>query len=260
MDKLADLESFLSQVDEINEIVSGLNSTEKDVVDKYMKKSDHLIRKDVDVTDKIVTKTGFNRTFINKGGDSSQMEPAAFGMPQVPEGTSQEGFLKIMEHDAKERWARKQEARKKADELKVKGNEQFGLKNFEKALEFYTQAINTLRDNTVIYTNRAQVYIQLQKYEEAIEDCEWSMRVDEKFIKAYIHKGRALTYLKRFDEALVEFNKAKDCESASESDKRIIEGRFIGMDDRFYLFALFKELYIKLVKTYKYGLNILRFS
>jgi hypothetical protein len=31
-------------------------------------------------------------------------------------------------------------------------------------------------------------------------------------------------------------------------------------DDLFYLFALFKALDIKLVKTSKYGLNILRFS
>lgn len=219
-----DLDSFLSKVDAINEVVTGLNSTDKDVVDQYMKKSDQLIDKNVDVTDKITTRTGFNQTFINKGSDEAG--PTMLGMPPVPEGTGQEGFLKIMEQDAKDRYARKQEARKKADALKLKGNEQFGLKNFDKALEYYTEAINTLKDNTVIYTNRAQVYILLQRYQEAIEDCEWSLRVNEKFIKAYIHKGRALTYLKKFDEALAEFERAKECDTASESDKRIVDGKF----------------------------------
>ena len=34
---------------------------------------------------------------------------------------------------------------------------------------------------------------------------------------------------------------------------------FVHRDDHFYLFDLFKALYIKLVKTSKYGRNILRF-
>lgn len=220
-----DLDSFLSKVDAINEVITGLNSTDKDVVDQYMHKSDQLIDKNVDVTDEITTRTGFNKTFINKSSDEAG--PAMLGMPSVAEGTGQEGFLKIMEQDAKDRFVRKQEARKKADVLKLKGNEQFGLKNFDKALEYYTDAINTLKDNTVIYTNRAQVYIQLQRYQEAIEDCDWSLRVNEKFIKAYIHKGRALTYLKRFDEALAEFERAKECDTASESDKRVVDGKLL---------------------------------
>ena len=85
--------------------------------------------------------------------------------------------MRVMEQDAKERHDRKQAAKQKANEIKVKGNEQFFLKNYEKALEFYTEAINVLRDNTVIYTNRAQCYIMMKRYEEAIEDCNWAMRV-----------------------------------------------------------------------------------
>jgi tetratricopeptide (TPR) repeat protein len=92
-----------------------------------------------------------------------------------------------------------------------------------------------------LYTNRAQVYIKIKKYQEAINDCDWSVRVSyfyskwlcyfifvclllfltkqckETWIKGYIHKGRALTYLKKFDEALTQFNKAKELEPTNKA-------------------------------------------
>ena len=35
------------------------------------------------------------------------------------------------------------------------------------------------------------------------------VKIDENCVKAFIHKGRALTYLKKFDDAINEFEKAK---------------------------------------------------
>lgn len=42
---------------------------------------------------------------------------------------------------------------------------------------YYWQALREVKDNTVLYTNRAQTYIKLGKYPEAILDCEWAIRV-----------------------------------------------------------------------------------
>ncbi len=198
----ADLEEFLAKVDQIESIVKGLNSSDEKVVKESFLKSDKLVDENFDKTENIITKTGFNKTFINK----SQTDPVK---PLDQGATDQESFMKILEQDANERHARKQKAIKEATDLKLKGNEQFKIKAYEKAVEFYSEAIRVLKDNTVIYTNRAQCYIHLNQYEEAIKDCEWALKVDARFIKAYIHKGRALVCLKRFDEAFNEFTTAK---------------------------------------------------
>lgn len=74
------------------------------------------------------------------------------------------------------------------------------------------------------------------KYKEAIEDCDWALRVytfvvylfltilflilsgnfklqiNEKCVKAMIHKGKALTFLKEFDKALLVFENIKNIE------------------------------------------------
>ena len=187
-------------------IVTGLNSTDEQTVNQNLKKSDQLIEKiskktDVIEAEGITTKTGFNKTFINKNESAS-----AAG------DSSQDAFMKIMEKDANERYERKKANQKLANEIKEKGNEQFKLKNYQKALDYYTEAIQTIRDNHILYTNRAQVYIIMEKYSEAIADCDWALKVDEKCIKAFIHKGRSLTYLKKFDEALIEFQNAIKCD------------------------------------------------
>lgn len=42
----------------------------------------------------------------------------------------------------------------------------------------YLQAIDQIRDNTVLYTNRAQTLIKLERYKEALIDCDWALRVN----------------------------------------------------------------------------------
>lgn len=85
--------------------------------------------------------------------------------------------MDILEKDANERFERKTANNKKANELKEKGNEQFKLKNYEKSLEFYNEAMSLVKDNIAIYTNRAQAFILTGKYNEAINDCDWALRV-----------------------------------------------------------------------------------
>lgn len=106
------------------------------------------------------------------------------------------------------------------------------------------QALQKIKDNTAIYTNRAQALIKLEKYDDAISDCNWALRVsanqiqqkliillktiknfklqvDEKCIKAMIHKGKALVYLKKFENAMEEFENAKKIDP---NQTKIIDG------------------------------------
>ncbi len=153
-----------------------------------------------------------NKTFINKNTSNSKTNPDSIGtLPLNGAGPDdQQAFMSILEKDANERYERRKQNNKIANELKEKGNEEFKNENYEKAIDFYTQAIQIVKDNPILYTNRAQVYIKLKNYHDAISDCDWALRAKENWLKAFIHKGRALTFLKKFDEALIEFQKAKE--------------------------------------------------
>ncbi len=62
-----------------------------------------------------------------------------------------------------------------SDNLREKGNQAFKQGKFQEAIDRYTEAINLLTDIqitelTKCYSNRSQCYINLNQYEEAIED------------------------------------------------------------------------------------------
>ena len=66
--------------------------------------------------------------------------------------------MKHVELDAAERRERKQQDSEHANKLKEKGNNSFKRKDFNEAIGYYDEAIRIIRDNTVLYTNRAQVW------------------------------------------------------------------------------------------------------
>ncbi len=39
------------------------------------------------------------------------------------------------------------------------------------------QGMDRVKDMTALYTNRAQAYIKVDQYDEAINDCDWALRV-----------------------------------------------------------------------------------
>lgn len=186
--------------------MKGINSTDENVVKENMRKADKLIEnKDHELeVDGIKTKTGVNKTLINKSE-----------APERGGDTSQDAFMSMLEKDAQERNERRKKNMKVASELKEKGNVEFREGRYEKAIEYYSEGIQTIKDMAVLYTNRAQAYIKLNKHDLAIIDCDWALRVDDKCVKALVHKGRALTYMKQFDKASEEFEKAKKLDTNS---------------------------------------------
>ena len=79
--------------------------------------------------------------------------------------------FKALELDLEQRSRKRADDRKKADELKRRGNElleegkreggEEGRKKIVKATEVYGEAINCSRDYMVVYTNRALAYIKI---------------------------------------------------------------------------------------------------
>uniref|UniRef100_A0A4W4G8T2 Tetratricopeptide repeat domain 12 n=1 Tax=Electrophorus electricus TaxID=8005 RepID=A0A4W4G8T2_ELEEL len=128
-----------------------------------------------------------------------------------------EDFMSILEKDAEERRKRRQVKEKLANALKEKGNKAFALGDYEVAVRMYTEGLEQLRDMQALYTNRAQAFIKLQKYKEAISDCEWALKCSEKCVKAYVHMGRAHLALKNFTESRFCYQKILDVEPERET-------------------------------------------
>uniref|UniRef100_A0A1J3IQJ2 Hsp70-Hsp90 organizing protein 3 n=1 Tax=Noccaea caerulescens TaxID=107243 RepID=A0A1J3IQJ2_NOCCA len=113
----------------------------------------------------------------------------------------------------------KKERKEKAQKEKEQGNAAYKKKDFEKAIEHYTKAME-LDDEDISYlTNRAAVYLEMGKYEECIEDCDKAvergreLRSDFKMIaRALTRKGSALVKMakcsKDFEPAIETFQKA----------------------------------------------------
>ena len=72
--------------------------------------------------------------------------------------------MAAMEKDAEERYQRRLENTRISDEWKEKGNAEFKSGNYEKAEELYTEALHVKKDNTALWTNRAQVGVSVSSY------------------------------------------------------------------------------------------------
>jgi tetratricopeptide (TPR) repeat protein len=81
--------------------------------------------------------------------------------------------------------------KKSADEYKEKGNAFVKAKDYESGLKMYTMAIETYSNDAVYYSNRSQCFLELEKYEECIEDTKKSLAVNDCFAKSYFRQMKA---------------------------------------------------------------------
>lgn len=72
--------------------------------------------------------------------------------------------MKYIEKDAQDRAEKRKRNKKKAEELKQKGNKLYKEGKYKEAKDWYTEAINLIPDNAVYYSNRALVRLMLETY------------------------------------------------------------------------------------------------
>ncbi|XP_042199843.1 tetratricopeptide repeat protein 12 isoform X2 [Callorhinchus milii] len=188
-----EMEHFLSEVDEIMSLVEGMNSDDASVRENATQKADERIARGPEQVEGC--RTIVNHTLINSNPSSSTHQTEGAGE------TSQDSFLRSLATDAEERAKIRKKNKKLAGALKEKGNMAFGQGDYEVAVRHYSEGLDKLRDFEALYTNRAQAYIKLEKYQEAITDCDWALKCNENSIKAYVHMGKANLGLKNYKEA-----------------------------------------------------------
>ncbi|ONK55966.1 uncharacterized protein A4U43_C10F2770 [Asparagus officinalis] len=111
------------------------------------------------------------------------------------------------------------ERKAEAQKEKEAGNAAYKKKDFDKAIEHYSKALELDDEDISFLTNRAAVYLEMGKYEDCIKDCDKAvergreLRSDFKMIaRALTRKGNALVKLakcsKDYEPAIETYQKA----------------------------------------------------
>lgn len=79
-----------------------------------------------------------------------------------------EAWMAEMSKDAERRYQNRKVQREKADTLKTMGVKAFRRGEYEKALSCYNRAIEHVKDNSMLYCDRALTNIKLGKFEKVI--------------------------------------------------------------------------------------------
>lgn len=124
---------------------------------------------------------------------------------QTMYATIQEQVEIIAKSNVSSKQARNEEA---AEAAKEKGNAAFKEKQWQKAVNSYTEAIKLNGKVATYYSNRAAAFLELTSYRQAEADCTSAINLDPKSVKAYLRRGTAREMLGYYKEAVDDFNHA----------------------------------------------------
>ncbi|CCC07828.1 hypothetical protein SMACR_01394 [Sordaria macrospora] len=79
-----------------------------------------------------------------------------------------------------------------ADELKALGNKAIAEKNFDEAIDKFTQAIALDPTNHILYSNRSAAYASKKDWDNALQDAEKTTEIKPDWPKGWGRKGTAL--------------------------------------------------------------------
>ncbi|SCU93075.1 LADA_0G01200g1_1 [Lachancea dasiensis] len=103
-----------------------------------------------------------------------------------------------------------------ADEFKKQGNAAFVAKDFSKAADFFSQAIEASETaNHVLFSNRSACYTSLKKFREALEDAEKCVAINPTWSKGYGRVGAAHFGLGNLDDAEKGYKKALEIDPSN---------------------------------------------
>ncbi|KFK37883.1 hypothetical protein AALP_AA3G041700 [Arabis alpina] len=93
------------------------------------------------------------------------------------------------------------EAKAKAAEAKARGQDAFHRKDFQMAIDAYTQAIDFDPTDHTFFSNRSLCWLRLGQAEQALSDAKTCRELKPDWPKGCFREGAALRLLERFDEA-----------------------------------------------------------
>ncbi|KAJ3503397.1 hypothetical protein NLJ89_g8453 [Agrocybe chaxingu] len=112
-----------------------------------------------------------------------------------------------------------------ANELKDLGNKAFAAKDYEKAIDLFTQAIALDPKNHVLWSNRSAAKAGKKEWDAALLDAEECIKVNPSWSKGFARKGAALHGARRYDEAIATYESGLKLEDSPALRKGLQEVR-----------------------------------
>ncbi|XP_015119779.1 serine/threonine-protein phosphatase 5 [Diachasma alloeum] len=92
-----------------------------------------------------------------------------------------------------------------AEKFKEVANDFFKNQNYEKAIEFYTKAIESNPNVATYYANRSFAYLKTECFGYALTDASKAIELDRNYVKGYYRRAAAYMSLSKFKQALKDF-------------------------------------------------------
>ncbi|KAJ2950290.1 hypothetical protein O0L34_g11655 [Tuta absoluta] len=103
----------------------------------------------------------------------------------------------------------------KAEQEKELGNDYFKKGDYSNAVKHYSEAIKRNPDDPKLYSNRAACYTKLAAFDLGLRDCDTCCKLDPKFIKGWIRKGKILQGMQQHSKALTAYQKALELDPSN---------------------------------------------
>lgn len=110
-----------------------------------------------------------------------------------------------------------------AAQLYASANAAFVDEDYEKAVQLYNEAIEAEDENAEYYSSRAQAFIKLNKYTEAVADAEKATKLNPQNTKAFLRLGIGQFHMKEYRAAKEALMSAKTSGESSESVDKWLE-------------------------------------
>lgn len=88
------------------------------------------------------------------------------------------------------------------EQLKVLGNASFARKDFDAAIQYYSQALNLDSGNAILYANRAQALLNQGRFVSALDDANRAVSLNPTWWKAHAKRAQACLALGHFGSAV----------------------------------------------------------
>lgn len=99
--------------------------------------------------------------------------------------------------------------------LKEQGTKAFQAKDFQSAVDLYTQALVENPSDHTILGNRSAANYQLKKYEDALSDADQCISIKPDWSKGYQRKAMSLQATGKIEEAIAQYQKGVDLDPAN---------------------------------------------
>ncbi|CAH2071704.1 unnamed protein product, partial [Iphiclides podalirius] len=176
--------NFMKRIGEVSNLVRDIASGDKEKSDAASALAEQYLEGKIITDENAEMKIKEDRTVINRKALEN------IGHNESGE-MCREAWMAEVSKDAERRFQDRKVRRERMETLKTQATKAFRRGEYEKALSCYNRAIELVKDNPMLYCDRALTNIKLKRFEKVFHDCDWALRINEKSFKARLYKAKA---------------------------------------------------------------------